>query len=155
MERKHVGIWSSMIMCTCVCVCACVHVCVLGGWVHKDCVRMSQTVDVYCPNTPAVSAERVVGSLPGICSTCMTPPPPPHTHTHTHLICLSRGWEKLANKQTQVSDYILAWCTLTEAASLSCWEPSWQTTSISQILSSSFFSFYCIFSFQNTQWIPN
>lgn len=50
---------------------------------------------VYSTNTPAVSAERVVGSLPAIRSTRPTP--------NALLICLSVGWGKLVNKQEQAA----------------------------------------------------
>lgn len=59
---------------------------------------------VYSPNTPAVSAERVVGSLPGIHSSCNT-----HAHTHartthtrTHIVYLFEyGLREISQHQSQ------------------------------------------------------
>lgn len=56
----------------------CVEQGVGGGCIVAVCTGEAECWCVYSPNTPAVSAERDVGSLPGIRSTGMT-----HTHTHT------------------------------------------------------------------------
>ena len=77
------------------------------------CMDEAECWCVYSPNTPAVSAERVVGSLPGIRSTCMTP---------VRAVDLFEfGLREISQQaKPKQSDSILTSCTLIEG-SLSCW----------------------------------
>lgn len=62
------------------------------------CMDEAECWCVYSPNTPAVFAERVAGSLPGIPSSCMTTHTQTCIHPHTQLTCVSVGWREISQQ---------------------------------------------------------
>lgn len=69
--------------------------CVEESLVLHDCVWMRQNVCVFTVQTLPLCLLRVVGSLPGIHSSCMTT----HRHSHTHIVDLFEyGWREISQQ---------------------------------------------------------